>query len=103
MDNETVNNAYSNGNIDNLKTEVIALLQRLRESIEGSTSKVDAYNNTPSKKMAVNASILKSHEFKLREGLALLEATDKENWVEFKDDLVEELEAANKALLPGMN
>ena len=100
MDNDNSTTAYSIANMDEFKLEVISMLRKIKERIDGSASKRNAYQNNPSNEVAVTLAVLKAHEFKLSEMLKTLEILKREDWEDQKESIIEDFDETYKAFSP---
>ena len=86
---------------ENFEMEVGALLIRIRQHIDASTTYVDAYASHPNKKIANEIAILKIHEFRMKEAQEWLDDMEMNEWLKNKKALQNEFRIANQLLLTG--
>lgn len=94
MNNYETTTAYSTGSINEFKMEVISLMKKIKGRIDATASLVKINYGRPSKELATKLSVLKIHEFKLKEILKWMEEIDEAEWMENKTDLIKDYEAA---------
>lgn len=85
---------YEIENKENFEMEVIKLITRIRR-------RVDAYLNHPNQKIANDITILKIHEFRMKEAQEWLNKMEMNEWLKNKKALQKEFQIAKQLLLAG--
>lgn len=99
MNNSNTANSFSITNQDEFKMEVISLMKRIKTSIDTAAAKIKYYQDPPSQEASGHLNVLKIHEYKLKEILKWVDGLDDAGWIEDKEELVRDFEAAYKAFM----
>ena len=99
MNNSNIANSFSTANQDEFKMEVISLMKKIKTSIDAAASNIKSYQDQLSQEAAAHLNVLKIHEYKLKEILKWVDGLDDAGWIEDKEELVRDVEAAYKAFM----
>ncbi len=100
--NNNNDKGYNVGSVDELKLETIALMKKIRGQIDMESSKANAEKQSPNKSTTADLTVLKLHEFKLKDILARVESMDENAWLAGKESLLKQFEEAHLAFNPSV-